>query len=82
MLIFIQDQDQLAQTVHNVQQYGSGAKMSLLEQIIEAFPELADNMKVFADGVIVLQDDSDGAGAYIAQWNYEKPLPAEWKLGK
>lgn len=56
--------------------------MSLLEQIIEAFPELADNMKAFADGVIVLQDDSDGQGAYIAEWNYEKPLPKGFKLGK
>lgn len=49
--------------------------MTLLEKILEAFPELADNMKTFADGTITLQDDSDGSGAYIAKWDYSQPLP-------
>lgn len=49
--------------------------MTLLEKILEAFPELADNMKTFADGAITLQDDSDGSGAYIAKWDYSQPLP-------
>lgn len=51
--------------------------MTLYEKILAAFPELANNAKVFADGVILLQDDSDGTGAYIREWNYEQPLTAE-----
>jgi hypothetical protein len=30
----------------------------------------------------VLQDDADGKGAYIAAWNYSKPIPDGLKLGK
>ena len=56
--------------------------MTLLEKILEAFPELADNMKPFADGTITLQDDSDGEGAYILEWNYSKALPKGLKVGK
>lgn len=55
--------------------------MNLYEQIIAAFPELADSAK-FADGTIILQDDSDGQGAYVAAWNYSKPLPKGFKIGK
>jgi len=29
-----------------------------------------------------LCDDSDGLGAYIAKWEYPKPIPAGLKLGK
>ena len=56
--------------------------MTLYEQIIAALPELADNPKIFADGIILLQDDSDGLGAYIREWNYEKPLPKGLTIGK
>lgn len=56
---------------------------SLVEQIVEIYPELADNdYDLFARGIVRVQDDSDGQGAYIAAWNYEKPLPAGMKLGK
>ena len=56
---------------------------SLLEKIIEIYPELAENdYKAFEGKVIRLQDDSDGQGAYIALWNYEKPIPDGMKLGK
>ena len=34
------------------------------------------------NGTIKLQDDSDGLGAYIAKWEYSKPIPAGLKLGK
>jgi len=30
----------------------------------------------------LLQDDSDGNGAYIAKWEYSKPLPEGMKVGK
>jgi len=57
--------------------------MTLFEQIIEALPELADNIKEFGVfGSIELKDDSDGAGAYIAKWDYSKPIPDGLKLGK
>lgn len=54
---------------------------SLYEQIIEIYPEL-ENTDEFARGSIRLQDDSDGKGAYIAKWEYSKPLPEGMKIGK
>jgi hypothetical protein len=57
--------------------------MELWQQIIESYPELADNdFADFSNGTIRLQDDSDGEGAFIAVWNYSKPLPAGLKVGK
>jgi hypothetical protein len=56
--------------------------MTLHQQIIDALPELAENPKIFATGIIVLQDDADGLGAYIREWNYEKPLPKGLSIGK
>lgn len=48
---------------------------TLFEKVLEAFPELADNMAIFMDGTIILQNDSDGTGDYIAKWGYKSPLP-------
>ena len=42
--------------------------MSLYDKIIALYPELADYD--FADGDIILQNDSDGRGDYIAKWNH------------
>jgi hypothetical protein len=55
--------------------------MSLYDDLIDALPELV-NSNSFFDGTIILQDDSDGKGAYIAKWEYSKPIPAGLKLGK
>lgn len=55
--------------------------MSVYSQIIEAYPEL-EGSEAFADGTIILQDDSDGEGAYVAKWDYEKPLPEGLVVGK
>lgn len=55
--------------------------MNLYEKIIEVYPELTDEDFGFRK-TIMLQDDSDGEGAYIAQWNYSKPVPKGLKLGK
>ena len=55
--------------------------MTLLEKLIATYPELSDDT-VFIDGTIVLQDDTDELGAYIAKWNYSKPIPNGLKLGK
>jgi len=55
--------------------------MDLYNQIIEAYPELTD--KDFSPkGTIMLQDDSDGVGEYIAKWEYSQPIPEGLTLGK
>jgi hypothetical protein len=56
-------------------------KKSLYEQIIEIYPELVENEDAFID-LIKLRNDSDGAGDYIAKWEYDKPLPDGLKVGK
>jgi hypothetical protein len=53
--------------------------MELWQTIRETYSELTDNDFV---KIIMLQDDSDGLGAYIAVWNYSKPIPDGLKLGK
>ena len=55
--------------------------MELWEKIIEAYAEIkpSDN---FQELGIVLQDDADGLGAYIAKWEYSKPIPDGLTLGK
>jgi hypothetical protein len=40
----------------------------MYEKIITLYPELADFD--FANGVITLQNDSDGKGDYIAKWEH------------
>lgn len=48
--------------------------MNIALAIMYLFPE-ANPMIDF-----VVQDDSDGNGAYIAQWNLEEPQPTEEEL--
>ncbi len=55
--------------------------MELWQKIIEAYPEINPTDNFWRLG-IWLQDDSDGQGAYIAKWEYSKPLPAGMKIGK
>ena len=42
--------------------------MTLYEKLIAIYPELASYD--FAFGTIVLQNDSDGKGDYIASWEH------------
>ena len=56
--------------------------MDLYEQIKLAYPELGNDDFAPFTGCISLKDDSDGKGAYIAKWSYDKPIPAHLKLGK
>ena len=56
--------------------------MSIFDKIIESYPELAENQLKAFEQIIVLQDDTDGNGVYLAQWNYEKPIPDGLTLGK
>ena len=55
--------------------------MTLWEKIIAVYPELTDTDFNPIDGSIFLKDDGD-AVAYIAKWEYTKPIPAGLKLGK
>ena len=55
--------------------------MELWEKIIAIYPELTDD-DFGIRGAILLQDDSDGVGAYIAKWEYSKPIPEGLTLGK
>ena len=54
--------------------------MDLWKIIFETYPELKDIVTPF--GPVVLQDDSDDNGPYIAKWEYSKPLPSDMKVGK
>jgi hypothetical protein len=53
--------------------------MNLDETIKSHYPQITDN-DFFK--TIILRDDSDGLGAYIAKWDYSKPIPEGLKLGK
>lgn len=55
--------------------------MTIYETVIASYPEL-ENSDVFVNNVIVIQDDSDGLGAYIAKWEYSQPIPEGLTLGK
>lgn len=50
--------------------------MGLYDLVISEVPSLVDNRDAFVDGVVTLQDDSDGTGPYIRAWNYAEPMPA------
>jgi hypothetical protein len=51
--------------------------MTLYEKIMALYPELtqADFMTT-----IYLQNDSDGKGDYIKEWNHELPKPTDEQL--
>lgn len=52
--------------------------MTLYDKIILLYPELTDRDFVT---VITLQNDSDGRGDYIAEWNHPTlPRPTEEQL--
>jgi hypothetical protein len=49
--------------------------------LIMIYPELNENnSKMFRDGIIVLQNDSDGKGTYVKEWNYSKPQPTDEEI--
>jgi hypothetical protein len=55
--------------------------MELWEKIIQTYSEINPTDDFRSLG-IYLQDDSDGMGAYIAKWEYSKPIPEGLSLGK
>ena len=52
--------------------------MDLFKEITKTYPELTW-VDFRYDGVINLQNDSDGTGDYIAKWEFSKPIPASLK---
>jgi hypothetical protein len=56
--------------------------MALYDDLITALPELTEADFAPITGTIMLQDDSDGQGSFIAKWDYSKPLPKGFKVGK
>lgn len=56
--------------------------MSLYSQIKETYPELTDDDFRIETGLILLFNDGDGQGDYIAKWEYSKPIPEGLTLGK
>jgi len=54
----------------------------MFDEIIAVYPELTSADFHPLTGTILLVDDSDGKGAYIAKWEYDKSIPAGFQLGK
>ena len=53
--------------------------MSLYEKITKLYPDLTDRDFMF--GTIILQNDSDGRGDYIAKWEHPTlPEPTQAQL--
>lgn len=52
--------------------------MNLYEKIITLYPDLTD---IDFLTTIRLQNDSDGRGDYIAEWNHTLPRPTDEQLG-
>lgn len=56
--------------------------MTLVEKIMALYPEL-EAKDFMPRGVIVLQNDSDGRGDYIAEWNHPTlPKPTDAQLNE
>lgn len=53
----------------------------MFEQLVSIYAELTIEDFFPDTGSILLADDGDGI-QYIAAWNYEKPIPEGFKLGK
>jgi hypothetical protein len=56
--------------------------MSLYAKLVEKHPELTADDFHYATGTILLQDDSDGFGPYIAKWEHPTlAQPSDSELG-
>jgi len=53
----------------------------MFDEIVNIYPELTSVDFAPEQGNIILKDDGDGV-VYIAKWEYSKPIPAGFKLGK
>ena len=53
--------------------------MNLYEKIKQLYPQLTD-ADFAPNGIITLQNDSDGKGDYIAKWEHTLPKPTDEEL--
>jgi hypothetical protein len=57
--------------------------MTLYEKIVALHPSLTSDDFLGREATILLQNDSDGKGDYIAKWDHPTlPRPTEAQLGK
>ena len=56
--------------------------MSIWDKLVKEYAELTDRDFDREDGTILLKNDGDGQGDYIAKWEYSKPIPEGLTLGK
>ena len=57
--------------------------MSLYEKIVALYPSLTNKDFLPSGGTIVLQNDSDGRGDYIREWNHPTlPKPTDEQLAE
>jgi hypothetical protein len=55
--------------------------MNLYEKLLALYPSLTDSDFIGRTATILLQDNSDGQGAYIAKWEHPTlPRPTEEQL--
>ena len=54
--------------------------MELIQKIKNIYQELTDVDFSPTTGTILLQNDSDGKGDYIKEWNHSLPRPTEEQL--
>jgi hypothetical protein len=52
----------------------------IIDQIKAIYPSLTDDDFRPGKGTILIQDNSDGNGPYIAQWNNPNPQPTAEQL--
>jgi hypothetical protein len=55
--------------------------MDLFNDLVSVYPELINADFNPITGYITLKDDGDGI-QYISKWEYSKPIPKGFKLGK
>ena len=55
--------------------------MDFFNDLVKIYPELGNDDFDQNIGSILLRDDGDGI-QYIAKWEYSKPIPKGFKLGK
>ncbi len=54
--------------------------MNLFEKIKAIYPDLTEEDFLPVSGTILLQDDSDGKGPYIAKWENDHNRPTDEQL--
>jgi hypothetical protein len=54
--------------------------MNLYQKIIAIYPDMAGQMTSLANAPFRLQDDLDGQGFYISEWNDQRPQPTQEQL--